>query len=105
MKVKIPNIRIQTALALSAGSALIYEVVATHILFFYFIESSYSIATVLSVFLFGLATGSLTIHYLLNRIKNKRLLFAVLQIVIALYAFFILSNLRDILPNISGVNL
>jgi len=101
MKEKLINIRIQTALALSAGSALIYEVVATHILFFYFVESSYSIATVLSVFLFGLAAGSLTIHYLLNRIKNKRLLFAVFQIIIALYAFFILSNLRDILPNIS----
>ena len=57
MKNKFLNLEIQTALALSAASALIYEVVATHLLFFYFIESSYSIATVLSVFLFGLIMG------------------------------------------------
>jgi predicted membrane-bound spermidine synthase len=101
MKIKFTNIKIQTALGLSAASALLYEVVATHLLFFYFIESSYSIATVLSVFLLGLALGSLTIYYFSNKIKNKHLLFAVLQIAIALYAFTILSNLRDIIPKIS----
>jgi spermidine synthase len=105
MKLNFPNMRIQLALGLSAGSALIFEVVATHMLFFYFIESSYSIATVLSVFLFGLAAGSLTIYYFLNRVKNKKLLFAVLQIIIALYAFFILSNLTDILPEISTLGM
>ena len=101
MKLKFTNIGIQNALGLSAASALIYEVVATHLLFFYFVESSYSIATVLSVFLFGLAIGSLTIHYISDKIKNKKLIFAALQIIIAIYAFLILSNLRNILPNIS----
>ena len=80
---------------------MIYEVVATHILFFYFIESSYSIATVLCVFLFGLGVGSLLIYHFSNKIKDKKLLFAVLQISIAVYAFIVLSNLVDILPNIS----
>lgn len=103
MKLKFTNIEIQTALGLSAASALLYEVVATHLLFFYFIESSYSIATVLSVFLLGLALGSLTIYYFSDKIKNKHLLFAAIQIAIALYAFFILSNLRNILPNISAL--
>ena len=49
------NLDVQVALALSAASALIYEVVASHMLIFYSDESSYSIATILSVFLFGLA--------------------------------------------------
>jgi len=95
------NLEIQVALGFSAASALIYEVVATKMLYWYFTESSYSIATVLSVFLLGLALGSLTIYYFSNKIKDKRLLFGILQIVIAIYAVIILSNLLDILPKIS----
>ena len=94
---KLTNINIQIALALSAASALIYEVVATHMLFFYSDNSSYSIATILSVFLLGLAVGSLIIHYTLHKIKNKVALFCIIQIIIALYAFFVLTNLLDIL--------
>lgn len=101
MKKKYRNLNVQVALALSGASALIYEVVAVNILFFYFIRSSYSIATVLSVFLFGLGLGSLLIYFLSHRIKNKRLLFGVLQILIALYTFFILMNLTEIIPKIS----
>lgn len=86
------NLNIQFALGLSAASALIYEVVATKMLYFYFTESSYSIATVLSVFLFGLGIGSLVIYYLSNRIKDKRLLFGVLQLLIAL---FVISNKKQ----------
>jgi spermidine synthase len=98
MKNIFENICILTALGLSAAAALVYEVVATHMLLFYFIESSYSIATVLSVFLLGLGVGSLTIYFLLPRIKNKNLLFGILQIGISLYAFFVLTNLREIIP-------
>lgn len=95
------NLNVQFALGLSAASALIYEVVATKTLYFYFTESSYSIATVLSVFLFGLGIGSLTIYYLADRVKDKRLLFGVLQLLIALYAFLILSNMLELLPDLS----
>jgi len=101
MNLKLTNLNIQIALALSAASALIYEVVAANILFFYFIKSSYSIATVLGVFLFGLGAGSLLIYFLLHRIKNKKLLFGMLQIAIAIYALFILTNLTEIIPTIS----
>ncbi|MCK4365650.1 MAG: hypothetical protein KAW45_06340 [Thermoplasmatales archaeon] len=94
------NLDVQIALALSAASALIYEVVASHMLIFYSDESSYSIATILSVFLFGLAVGSIIIHYTLDKIKNKKLIFCILQIIIALYAFFVLTNLINILPEI-----
>ena len=104
MKVKFPNIGIQTALGLSAASALIYEVVATHMLFFYFIESSYSIATVLSVFLFGLAIGSLTIYYLSNKIKNKRLIFAILQISVHTLVINVIGLCVGSVPTSSMIN-
>lgn len=98
---KATNIYVQFALALSAGSALIYEVVVTESLFFYFTESSYSIATMLSVFLFGLAVGSYIMHLLLSRVKNKRLLFGCLQLASGFYAFFILTHLTSIIPEIT----
>ena len=101
MVFKLVNFNIQIALALSAASALIYEIVVTNVLFFYFIESSYSIATVLGVFLFGLGTGSLLIYFLSPKIKNQILLFGSLQIIVALYAFFILTNLTKIVGRIS----
>lgn len=101
MDLHLRNIQVQTALGLSAASALIYEVVATNILFFYFIRSSYSIATVLGVFLFGLGLGSLLVYFFINRIKDKKLLFGGLQIAIAIYALFVLTNLTEIVPSIS----
>jgi spermidine synthase len=102
MKLKFQNLNIQSALALSAASALIYEVVATNVLFFYFIKSSYSIATVLSVFLLGLGIGSLIIYKVLNRIKNKKILFGAFQIIIAVYSFLVLANLLIIAPQLSA---
>ncbi|MFC2056585.1 spermidine synthase [Chloroflexota bacterium] len=101
MKFKFTNLGIGIALALSAAAALIYEVVAANVLFFYFAESSYSVATVLGVFLFGLGLGSLIIYLLLHKINNRKLLFGILQILIALYAFLVLTNLTEIVPKIS----
>jgi spermidine synthase len=95
------SFQVKLALILSGASALIYEVVATDVLFFYFIKSSYSIATVLSVFLAGLGLGSLLIHVFSKRIKNKVLLFGLLQILIAIYGFLVLRNLTSIIPTIS----
>ena len=97
MKNKFVNIRIQTALGLSAAAALIFEVVATNMLLFYFIESSYSISTILSVFLLGLGIGSLFMYYILSKIKDKILTFGLIQIVIAIYAFLVLTNLKQII--------
>lgn len=95
------NIRVKLALALSAASALIYEIVVTSVLFFYFAESSYSLATVLSVFLFGLGLGSLLVYFTSHKIKNKSFLFGSLQIIIAVYAFFVLTNIQSIISKIS----
>ena len=101
MDMRSGNLVVQIALALSAASALIYEVVVTDQLFFYFIESSYSLATVLSVFLFGLGVGSLSIYFLSSKIENPRKLFGFLQLFIAVYAFFVLTNLTNIIGKIS----
>ena len=62
MNLRFSNLFVQIALILSAASALIYEIVVTDTLFFYFIESTYSLATVISVFLFGLGIGSLSLY-------------------------------------------
>lgn len=95
------NSAIIVALALSAASALMYEVVATHILFFYYIESSYSISTVLSVFMLGLGIGSYGVYRLLPRIVYKQQFFGLLQLCIGIYAVVILSRLDQIVPTIS----
>ena len=94
------NIKILLSLALSAASALIYEVVATSFLFFYFVESSYSISTVLSIFLLGLAIGSFLIYFFIDKIKNKYILFAILQAGVGLYALIVLTKLQTIIPRI-----
>lgn len=50
---------ILTASFFTGLAALIYEVAATKALFYFFNESTYSAATVIAVFLFGLALGGL----------------------------------------------
>jgi len=88
------------ALMLSAASGLIYEIVATNLLFFYFIKSSYSMATVFSIFLLGLGIGSMLIHKYKHKIKDKQSLFGAFQIVIAMYSLLVLTNLMDIIPRV-----
>lgn len=95
------NTPIQVALALSAASALIYEIVVTNVLFFYFSHSSYSMATVLSTFLLGLAIGSYLVYWQSHKIKRLKLAFGVSQIFVAIYAFFILTNLQALMPGLS----
>jgi len=92
---------VMIALMLSATAGLIYEITATELLFFYFIESSYSFSIVISVFLLGLGIGSFGIHKYKDRIKDKRLLFGFLQLIIGIYALLVLMNLSKILPTLS----
>jgi spermidine synthase len=99
--VRLNNFLVQMALGLSAAAALIYEIVITDQLFFYFFESTYSLATVLSVFLFGLGIGSLMIYFLSPKIQNPQKLFGWLQIFVAIYAFIVLINFTKIVSSIS----
>ena len=95
---KFENTKIHIALILSAATGLIYEIVATNMLFFYFKKNTYSISTVLAVFLFGLGVGSIVIYTYQNKIQHKRNLFGLLQIFISIYAFALLANMTSILP-------
>lgn len=93
------------AISISGMSALIYEVVSSKVLLFLFSESTYSIATVLVSFMLGLAVGSYTISKLIERIKNKRLVFALIQLTIALYGILVLSRyefLFQLIPYMEG---
>lgn len=101
----LANPKIQTALALSAASALIYEVVATNFLFFYFTKSSYSIAAVLSIFLLGLGIGSLIVYKIQEKIRNEKNLFGTLQVLVAAYALVVLANLSEVISKISTLGI
>lgn len=95
------------AMALSGAAALIYEVVASQALLYFFSSNTYSVATVLSAFLFGLALGSLVMSKLLPRIKNKRAVFVVIEFLIGAYALLFLIKFETlpvylINSNISG---
>jgi len=79
-------------MTLSGAAALIYEVAASQVLLYFFNSSTYSVATVLCAFLFGLAAGSLVMSALLPRVKNKRRAFALIEIFIGLYALLFLLN-------------
>jgi len=83
---------IAIAIAFSGAAALIYELVVSEVLYFYFSSSTYSVATVLSVFLLGLGIGSWSITKFLKKIKRKAIIFATFQIIIAFYAFLVLAN-------------
>lgn len=98
------NMRTQAALALSAGSSMIYEVVATTALFFYFTKSTYSVAAVLAVFLFGLGIGSLLAHRIIDRVTDRAVLFGSLQVATALYGVLVLSHLLDIVPKLADIH-
>jgi len=84
-------------MALSGGAALIYEVASNQILFYFFNSSSYSMATVLTSFLLGLALGSLIITKTIHRIKEKQTLFFLLQLGIAIYAVTFLHRVDFVL--------
>lgn len=90
------------ALSISAGAALIYQVTISNILFYYYTENSYSVATVLSTFLFGLALGAFLYHKFQAHIEDEAYLFGWLQITVALYAIFIFYNAVDIIPRIDA---
>lgn len=93
------------ALFFSAASALIYEVVATDMLFFHFVKSSYSVSVVVSVFLLGLGVGSFLFYKFQERIKNKTFLFGFLQTIVGIYAFFVLANLDSIVMKFYSLGL
>lgn len=78
-------------------TALAYEVTATKALFYFFNESTYSTATVIAVFLFGLAVGSFLYGRFEARIRMPHKFFLFVQWGTAAYTFFGLPQF-DLIP-------
>lgn len=98
------NIKLYIALGISAGVALIYQVAVSNILFYYFPENSYSVATVLSTFMIGLALGSFLYHKVQKRVGDSYELFGWLQFGIALYAIVVFYNASEFIPLLDVTN-
>ena len=94
------NVRLAIlAAALTGAAALIYEIVATKALFYFFNQSTYSVSSVVATFLAGLAIGAFLISLKISTIQNKRDVFAGMQILIGLYALFVLPRF-DLVPEV-----
>ncbi len=72
-------------------TSLVYEVVATKTLFFFFVENTHSVGIVLATFLLGLAGGALVFRGLHGRINQWTLVF-VSQILAGAYAMVEFAN-------------
>ena len=72
---------------LSGLLSLVYEVAWTRILVLIFGTSVYAFSTMLTTFLFGLAAGSLVAGMFVDRIKNRVISLAILQLSIGLSLF------------------
>src|SRR3989338_3580895 len=77
---------------LSGASGLIYEIVWTRLLSLVFGVSSFAISTVLTVFMAGLGIGGYIFGRLIDKRGNPLKVYAVLEILIGLYAI-LLPNL------------
>jgi spermidine synthase len=88
-----------TGAFLTGLTVLLYEVAATKALFYFFNDSTYSAATVLAVFLLGLAIGSFLFGRIEHRFKNKHTLFYIAQWAAAAYAFLVLPHF-DVIPGL-----
>ncbi len=83
---------------LSGFSSLIYEVVWTRMMVLIFGATTLAISTVLTVFMGGLALGSLVFGRTVKRWGNPLLVYALLEVVIGVYGLFIPWILPYLVP-------
>lgn len=86
------------AFVIANSAALIFQVAWVRSLMYVFGSSVYAVSTVLTVFMTGLAAGSLIFGYLADRQKNIVLLFAEIQLGIGAFGVFTVI-LLGLLPN------
>jgi len=95
---------VMIAFAVSGFAALAYEVVWTRILPLFLETSIYAFSAMLSIYLIGIALGSLWGRKFVDRLEDPVYLFAILEIVIA---FFAVIGLILLVPvdkkNLSGL--
>jgi predicted membrane-bound spermidine synthase len=86
------HFRVTLVLAFLVGfTSLIYEVVATKTLFFFFVENTHSVGIVLATFLLGLAGGALLFRVLSERMNPWTMVF-LSQILAGGYAMLEFAN-------------
>ncbi|MCE5210565.1 MAG: fused MFS/spermidine synthase [Deltaproteobacteria bacterium] len=95
-----PGYRLLLAIAFLAGFvSLAYEIVATKVLYYFFNESTITVSSVISIFLFGIGLGSFIFSRFEKKISDKKKFLLFAQLLIALYAVFIFPNF-DLVPYI-----
>jgi len=82
--------------AISGYCSLAYEVLWTRILVFFLGSTTYAFATMLSVFLFGIAAGSLIFAKIADRWRNLPSLFGTVQLGIGLLAILLLPAFGEL---------
>jgi len=89
---RIPFFMAAVSAFLTGFTILAYEIIASKALFYFFNESTYSTATVIAIFLFGLAVGSFVFAGLISKITNGGVFFLRVNWAVALYAVLILPQ-------------
>jgi spermidine synthase len=94
--------RVTLVLAFLVGlTSLVYEVVATKTLFFFFVENTHSVGIVLATFLLGLAGGALVFRALDERMNPWTLVFLSQMVEFANFGYLpvVLDALEKAMPN------
>jgi len=94
--------KIAFAALLVGFSSLIYEIVATKALSYFFSENTYSTATVISIFLLGLAIGSFLFSWIQHKIRQQEIFFLIANWAVALYAVIIMPR-YDLIPSFLNI--
>ncbi len=95
---RIPRLPILGLFFLSGGCGLIYEIVWTRLLTLVMGSTIYSISTVLTAFMGGLALGSFIAGRIVTARSNGIRLYGILEIIIGVYCLFIPSIIDLFIP-------
>lgn len=98
---KRKNTLIFLSILFAGGSCLAYELVFNEILFYVFDNNTYSVATLLALFMGGLAIGGYIVLKFFHSNNNKDKLFALMQLLLGLYAIFVLSRFNIVLDAVN----
>jgi spermidine synthase len=88
-----PGYHLLLVIAFLAGFvSLAYEIIATKVLYYFFNESTITASSVISIFLFGIGSGSFIFSKFEKKIPDKNKFLLTTQLLIALYAVVIFPN-------------
>jgi len=95
-----PSLRpwVLLAFALSGFASLAYEVLWTRSLVYFLGLSTYAFTTMLTAFLIGIAAGSIIAARFIDRLRQRLLAFAVVEILIAFFALALMPTINLMVP-------